>query len=168
TMSTQEGARCSQRKSTTVASSSGKASPATNSRDAGGGGHARWRWSSRWPGSRVSVLWLLLACLVPLAGGCRAPQEESTAVGITGIDHLADHLSVQDFSVAGYGGAQAGKGGRTVCCAMLPAKWRPDLRVEVEWLEQNWRGCSYRRVQQEVAVDRYEEAGHLWVHFLAD
>src|SRR5690606_22012087 len=122
-MSTQEGAHCSQRESTTVASNRGKASPATNSRDAGGGGHTRWRWSSRWPGSPASRLWLLLACLVPLAGGCQAPQEESTAVGITGIDHLADHLSVQDFSVAGYGGGRAGGGCGTVCCTMLPDRW---------------------------------------------
>src|SRR5690606_28051864 len=111
-MSSQEGAGCSQHESTTVASSSGKASAATNSRDAGGGEQARWRRTSRWPGAPASGLWWLPACLVPLAGGCQAPREESAGVGITGIDHLADHLSVQDSSVAGYGGAQAGKGGR--------------------------------------------------------
>ena len=139
-----------------------------NSQDAIGGRNARNRRILRWPESRARALWLLLACLLPLAGGCQAPQEEKTAVGITGIDHLADHLSVQDFSVAGYGGGRAGGGGGTVCCAMLPAKWRPDLRVKVDWLEQNWRDCSYRRLQREVVIDRYAEVGTLWVHFLAD
>ncbi|WP_166815952.1 DUF3304 domain-containing protein [Luteimonas yindakuii] len=87
---------------------------------------------------------------------------------ITGIDHLADHLSVQQFSVDGYNAARAGEGGSTVCCAMLPAQWRPDLIVRVEWVEQNWRDCSYRNRQREVAVDRYDEAGQIWVHLLVD
>src|SRR5690606_23002247 len=81
---------------------------------------------------------------------------------------LADHLSVQDFSVAGYGGAQAGKGGSTVCCAMLPDRWRPGMAVEVRWNVTNWRDCEGQEFARQVPVDQYEEAGHLWVHFLAD
>ncbi|QCO67873.2 DUF3304 domain-containing protein [Luteimonas yindakuii] len=119
----------------------------------------------------VVMIALLLAFLG--AGGCQAqpatpPKEPMIGVAITGIDHLADHLSVQEFSVDGYNAAQAGKGGRSVCCAMVPAQWRPDMRVLVEWVEQNWRDCSYRRRQREVTVAPYEEAGRLWVHFLAD
>ena len=113
------------------------------------------------------------ALAVLLMGACEAQPQSSatgdkTGVGITGLDHLADHLSVQEFSVDGYKAAQAGKGGRTVCCAMLPAAWRPDLSVRVDWVEQNWRDCSYRERHRQVPVDRYEETGQLWVHFLAD
>lgn len=108
-----------------------------------------------------------------LVGGCNAQppaptQDPSVGVSITGVDHLADHLSVQEFSVNGFGGGRAGRGSGKVCCAMLPAEWRDSLRVNVEWVEQNWRDCSYRRRQRDVPVEHYEEAGRLRVHFLAD
>lgn len=111
--------------------------------------------------------------LVLLVGACEAqppvtPKEPMTGVGITGIDHLADHLSVQEFSIDGYKAGRAGGGGGTVCCAMLPETWRPGLTVRVDWVEQNWRDCSWRERHRQVPVARYEQAGHLWVHFLAD
>ncbi len=45
--------------------------------------------------------------------GCQMPPKSSStmSVGMTGIDHLADHLSVQDYWVNGQPGFQAGKGG---------------------------------------------------------
>jgi hypothetical protein len=113
---------------------------------------------------------LLLVCLGMSVGACQGGgrHEEMGGAGLTGIDHLADHLSVQNFSLNGKGGAQAGKGGRTVCCASLPLKWRPDLTAVVRWRVTNWRDCrgdSYERV---VPVDPYKEIGHVWVHFLSD
>ncbi|WP_078059544.1 DUF3304 domain-containing protein [Xanthomonas massiliensis] len=116
---------------------------------------------------RRTIRWLLLSLLVVVGGGCKA-QEEKIGVGITGLDHLADHLSVQEFSVDGYRAGRAGGGGGTVCCAMLPAKWRPGLSVRVDWLEQNWRDCSYRERHRQVPVERYDEIGTLWVHFLTN
>lgn len=120
-----------------------------------------------------SVATIALLLIVSVVGGCQAqppapPKEPMIGVAITGIDHLADHLSVQDFSVAGYGAGSAGGGGGAVCCAMLPAEWRSDLKVTVEWVEQNWRDCSYRLRQKDVIVERYVEAGRLWVHFLSN
>ncbi|QCO67874.2 DUF3304 domain-containing protein [Luteimonas yindakuii] len=120
-----------------------------------------------------SMVTIALLLVVSVVGGCQAqppapPKESMIGVAITGIDHLADHLSVQDFSAAGYGAGSAGGGGGAVCCAMLPVEWRPDMRVLVEWVDQNWRDCSYRRRQREVPVDLYKEPGRLRVHFLAD
>lgn len=114
---------------------------------------------------RRSTHRLLLALLVVVGGGCQA-QEETVGVGMTGIDHLDDHLSVQEFSVDGHLAGKAGGGGGHVCCADLPAKWRPDLSVRVDWLEQNWRDCSYRERHRQVPVEEYDEIGTLWVHFL--
>lgn len=111
------------------------------------------------------VVLLLLAAL-----GCSAqnPQDEMVGVGMTGIDHLEDHLSIQDFWVDGYNGAQAGKGGRTVCCAMLPPAWRPGITVQVRWGISNWRDRTYSMHERAVPVERYEVPGHVWVHFLRD
>lgn len=94
--------------------------------------------------------------------------DEITGVSLTGIDHLADHLSVQEFSVDGVSGAQAGKGGRITCCAKLPNRWHPGLMVEVRWNVTNWRDCTGEEHVQRVAVERYQLADHMYVHFLAN
>jgi hypothetical protein len=99
---------------------------------------------------------------------CATLKEESTGVGITGIDHLADHVSVQDFWVNGYNAAQAGKGGRTVCCASLPKRWHHALKVQVRWDVADWRTGRWSCYVSDVPVARYTEAGQLWVHFLPD
>ncbi|WP_066092784.1 DUF3304 domain-containing protein [Xanthomonas massiliensis] len=116
---------------------------------------------------RRTIRWLLLSLLVVVGGGCKA-QEEKIGVGITGIDHLADHLSVQEFSVDGYRAGRAGGGGGTVCCAMLPAKWRPGLSVEIRWNVTNWRDCDGQEFVRQVPVEKYDEIGTLWVHFLTN
>ena len=99
---------------------------------------------------------------------CAAGKNEGISTGITGIDHLADHLSVQNFWVDGYNAAQAGKGGRNVCCATLPRKWRPDLKVQIRWEVADWKAGKWTCHVREVPVEPYEEVGQLWVHFLAD
>lgn len=104
----------------------------------------------------------LSACLA------KSDSEETVGVSMTGLDHLAEHLSVQDFWVDGHHAHQAGKGGRQVCCASLPAKWRPGLTVKVRWGVTNWRDRVYSMHEKVVQVDRYETAGALRVHFLVD
>lgn len=101
---------------------------------------------------------------------CQAVSSENklTGVGMTGIDHLAEHLSVQDFQVDGRSGFQAGKGGRVACCAKVPLHWRPGLKVHVAWNVTNWRDRTSEEKSAEVPVDRYDEIGHMYVHFLAD
>jgi hypothetical protein len=88
--------------------------------------------------------------------------------GMSGIDHLPDHLSVQQFSVDGHGGFQAGKGGSMVDGISLPRQWRPGLSVRVNWNVTNWRDCWGDRYERVVPVERYDQVGTLWVHFLAD
>jgi hypothetical protein len=113
-----------------------------------------------------------LLCLTLLGGlgACQATSSPPpmTGVGMTGIDHLADHLSVQDFQVDGRSGFQAGKGGRNVCCAKIPLAWRPGLTVHVTWNVTNWRDRTSEEKSADVPVDRYDEIGRMYVHFLAD
>ncbi len=115
---------------------------------------------------RIAVLGLFLPLV--LSACSVAASDEAVGVGITGIDHLADHLSVQNFWIDGYNAAQAGKGGRTVCCAMVPAQWRQGLKVNVRWNVTNWRDRSSQSFERDVAVDRYRETGQMFVHFLSD
>ncbi len=110
-----------------------------------------------------------LLLLLPLAA-CEAkdPEEETIPTSLTGIDHLPDHLSVQDFSVNGTGGFQAGGGGSVTCCVSLPRKWHPGLTTVVRWHVTNWRDCKGENHERRVPVEPYDEVGHLWTHFLAD
>lgn len=97
-----------------------------------------------------------------------AKDGKGVPLTLTGIDHLADHVSVQNFSVNGTSGMQAGKGGREVCCVSVPAHWRPGLMVDVRWGVLNWRDRSAGRYRAIVELERYTEPGQLYVHFLPD
>lgn len=119
----------------------------------------------RWAAS--SARWLLCVGLLWLASACSA-KEDTVGVGLTGLDHLAAHLSIQNFWVNGSSGHQAGKGGSTVCCVSLPATWRPGLIVHVKWGVTNWKRRVYSYYERDVAVDRYDAPGNMYVHFLRD
>ena len=109
---------------------------------------------------------ILFGCLE----ACQSVSGHSrlTGVSMTGVDHLAEHLSVQDFQVDGHSGFQAGKGGSVVCCADVPLIWHPDLTVRVTWNVTNWRDRTWEEKSVDVRVDRYDEIGDMHVHFLAD
>ena len=118
--------------------------------------------------SRRSVV--CVSMLVALVAGCDVgrSKEDMVPTSITGIDHLAEHLSIQNFWVDGYSGFQAGTGGSAVCCASLPRKWRPGLSAVVEWNTTNWRDCGWESRERRVPIERYEKVGTLFVHFLSD
>lgn len=111
----------------------------------------------------------LVFVLLPLAACRAAGQDDTIGVSITGVDHLAEHLSIQDFWVNGTGGHQAGGGGRKVCCASLPAEWRPGLTVKVTWAVTNWKRRVYSMYERDVPLEHCDgPMGRLWVHFLRD
>jgi hypothetical protein len=102
------------------------------------------------------------------ASATSTPNADSIAVAMTGIDHLADHVSIQNFYVNGHSGAQAGKGGSEVCCVTVPRVWRKGLMVEVRWEVLNWRDRSGGFYKTSVEIEPYTELGRLLVHFLPD
>lgn len=117
----------------------------------------------------MTTIFKRMALLI-LAGVLAACQSTPPmrGVGMTGIDQLADHLSVQDFQVDGHSGFQAGKGGRVACCAIVPETWHPGLKVHVTWNVTNWRDRTSSELEADVLVDRYDEIGRMYVHFLPD
>lgn len=119
--------------------------------------------------NRIRRLAITLLALLGLAGcDIVQPKEDMVPTSLTGIDHLADHVSVQNFWVNGSSGHQAGKGGSIVCCANLPRKSRADLKVLVSWNVTNWRDCRWESRERWVPVERYEQVGSLFIHFLSD
>jgi hypothetical protein len=120
---------------------------------------------------RTCRTWLvgLALALATVLAGCQAIREETTfGASMTGIDHLADHLSVSDFWVNGAGGFQAGKGGSTAPGPVLPLQWYPGLTVNVKWDVSDWKHGGGSKHEADVLVDPYADSGRLWVHFLAN
>ena len=111
----------------------------------------------------------IVAICLQLAG-CNVDEarEDMVPTDITGIDHLAEHLSIQNFWVDGRSGFQAGGGGSAVCCVSLPRKWHPGLAAVVEWNTTNWRDCGWESRERRVPIERYDQVGALFVHFLSD
>ena len=111
---------------------------------------------------------VMIVLLCGLAASCNADQnEEMIPVMLTGVDYLPEHLSVQSFSVDGHQGGSAGTGSQ-MCCVSLPANWRPGLRVRVVWGVTNWHKCEADEYVTQVEIERYDEGGNLYVHFLRD
>jgi hypothetical protein len=128
-----------------------------------------WAWWSWAQGFTQKFAVAMALCLAACLPACAAESDaEPVGVGITGIDHLADHLSVQNFWVNGYNAAQAGKGGRTVCCATVPAKWKQGTKVRIKWNVTNWRERTSQTHERDVDLDPYQTVGQLYVHFLAN
>ena len=116
-------------------------------------------------GLGLSVLLLMLFCFVLYAfhvESGKPTRVPMTGVMLTGLDHLADHLSVQHFEIDGTDGFQAGDGARIVCCAHVPVDWHEGLTAKVVWDVTNWRDCKGESHEANVPVTRYEHnPGHV-------
>ena len=110
--------------------------------------------------------------------------ESFQAVSLTGVHHMGDKFNIPQFYVDGYDGSNVGReggGGRSVCCVMLPRKWRPGLSVEVRWAIDDFSRETPAEVAlgnfdsvmgggtyiAQVPVERYEVAEHVWIHFFS-
>ncbi len=114
------------------------------------------------------VLLLLLVLLMSTLAACNDKPVKTTGVSITGLDHLAEHLSIQDFWVNDTAGQQAGKGGSQVCCVSIPSVWQPGIKVNVKWDVTNWKRRVYTAYERTVEIEKYDEVGTLYIHFLRD
>ncbi len=114
------------------------------------------------------LLFFVCALMIPNLAACQDKPVKTTGVSMTGLDHLAEHLSIQDFWVNGAAGQQAGKGGRQVCCASIPAMWQPGTKVIVRWDVTNWKRRAYTTYEKEVEIEKYDLPASLYVHFLQD
>ena len=109
------------------------------------------------------------AWLAVLGFALMAVFSSAANASMSGIDHLADNLSVTDFWVNGTGGFQAGQGGGSTPSPALPEKWHSGLTAHVVWDVRDWEHDKGSTHEADVPVDPYtEDGGHVWVHFLAN
>lgn len=107
------------------------------------------------------------------------------SVGIKGVHHMGEKFAVSEFYVNGYWGGNVGNeggGGSTVCCIMLPKKWRPGLVGDLRWSVSDWSkenkeqtavgnysSVDWTLFRAIVPVEKYEGTpNELYVHFFAD
>jgi hypothetical protein len=116
----------------------------------------------------INALLLVLTLLLPTLAACNDKPVKTTGVSMTGLDHLAEHLSIQNFYVNDNPGQQAGKGGRQVCCASIPAVWQPGTKLNVKWSVTNWKRRVFSKYERDVEIEKYDSPAGLYVHFLRD
>lgn len=129
------------------------------------------------------------AMALSLLTGCASKLPENLPTPIEGYNHTS--AAINGFTVNSGGGPNIGPhlgGGSQMCCISLPTKWRPGLKVVIEWEKDPNAGASsnwpeplfsdawrkrmeehrthYTRHSAVVELAPYENFGALVVHFL--
>ncbi|MHB9798108.1 DUF3304 domain-containing protein [Pseudomonas sp. MT3] len=140
----------------------------------------------KWLSSRVRHA--LLIAIVVWISGCSAAPPENLPTPIEGYNHTS--AAINRFTVNGGGGPNIGPhqgGGKQNCCVSLPTKWRPDLKVVIEWekdpdpyASQYWPQPRYSDAWSKAAAEHethythhravvelppYDRVGAVVVHF---
>ena len=99
------------------------------------------------------------------------PQgEKLVGAPLVGMNYTKEGIGV--FYVDGrWGGAlpRFGGGGKQTCCAAIPAKWRPGIKVKIEWRTDSlWERDENGLFEKILEVPPYPDgiAGGLFVMFL--
>ncbi|WP_041711763.1 DUF3304 domain-containing protein [Pseudomonas sp. ATCC 13867] len=130
----------------------------------------------------------LLIAIAFWISGCSATPPENLPTPIEGYNHTS--AAINRFTVNGGGGPNIGPhqgGGKQNCCVSLPTKWRPGLKVVIEWekdpdpyayakwperpFSDAWNRrmeaskAEYTRHRAVVELEPFGEFGSLDVHF---
>ena len=112
-------------------------------------------------------LGLLAAGVCMLLAGC---GDEMVPASVGGYNHMND-WGIASFTVDGAGGPnltpESGGGGSS-CCGRVPARWRPGMKVKVQWSYDTTQGGPRPPPSQEAEVEIPEyssEAGSIQAHF---
>ncbi|WP_109391952.1 DUF3304 domain-containing protein [Proteus cibi] len=120
---------------------------------------------------KLKIILLILAYSFFLSGCANAsawgtkPENSILGAGLQGYNHT--QYSITAFSInEGYGSI-----GGTVCCVMIPEKWRPNLIAHIQWEKLDKSKISpapdfdqveaYNRWEKE--LDRYTTYHEAWV-----
>lgn len=126
----------------------------------------------------VLGLIVLVLCIQEVRAIHHANKFES--VLITGRHHMGPSFNVSDFYINGHAGGNVGRegGGGSLCCILLPKKWRPGLVAEVRWQVSDWsrekepakspqvyKNLTWVNYKALVPVEPYETPEQMYVHF---
>ena len=130
------------------------------------------------------ILFGLLILSSALLTSCKneevPPTDTMTIGALIGVNYTNE--GVQSFSVDNAVGSRVGIYGISgdVCCTRYPKKWRPDLKVTVEWertdCDKEWDVCvremaklgkePFKIIKKTVPIEEYTKTGRVYVTFL--
>jgi hypothetical protein len=115
---------------------------------------------------------LVMSGLNACASSNNVPEEKAgnaeTYEAQIGIVNHTGQL-VYSASIDGNGGGHSSAynaGVANICCVTLPFKWRPGLKMEVNWDVPIGRQHVYKN--KIVEVEKYDAPGSLYLHFFAE
>ena len=82
-----------------------------------------------WIGKKIAAVKHLCGLLGLALLGCTSDDHRMVAGNLAAINHV-EGTAINWFSVNGY---RAHGGGGSSCCIVMPVKWRPGLKAEIEW-----------------------------------
>jgi hypothetical protein len=103
-----------------------------------------------------TVVKCLCGLLVLTLLGCSFAENKMAAGNIAAINHV-EGTAINWFSVNGY---RAHGGGGSSCCIILPVRWRPGLKVDVEWEVDPDRFAKIKRKTIGFGFDEEAWASH--------
>ena len=107
-------------------------------------------------GKTRAVLKCLCGLLALTLLGCTFAENKMAAGNIAAINHV-EGTAINWFSVNGY---RAHGGGGSSCCIIMPVKWRPGLKVDVEWEVDPDRFAKIKRKTIGFGFDEEAWASH--------
>ena len=109
---------------------------------------------------RIDKIRTLAKCLCGLLGfallGCTSDDNRMVAGDLAAINHV-EGTAINWFSVNGY---RAHGGGGSSCCIIMPVKWRPGLKAEIEWEVDPDRFAKIKRKKAGFGFDEEAWAKH--------
>lgn len=116
----------------------------------------------------TAILFGLGACTLGSADAEKSATEAETFTARIGIvNHTSRYIYSATVDGNGGGHSEAFNAGiGNMCCATLPLKWVPGLKVSVTWDMPVGRKHEYKT--EVVDVEHYDLPGTLYLHFFPD
>ena len=115
----------------------------------------------------MKSLWTFSVLILTACSSLPAPDESTYGASVGIVNHTGNYI--YSASVNGAGGANMsrwGAGMADVCCATVPSKWYPGMRVLVQW--DMPEGSKHNLKEKYVEVEKYDEPGSIYMHFFPD
>jgi len=109
-------------------------------------------------------------------------EEDKVAVSVVPVHYLPHQQRIEDFYVNSRNYSSSSFEGTAVlgvCCVVIPASWHAGMEVDISWVVSDWSQAQFNDEEKfdrkkiklvgiyrtKVPVERYKEAGDLYVHF---
>lgn len=126
---------------------------------------------------------LILIVVAGVATYIATWEEDRVWVSVAAAHYFPPNHRIDEFQINTFDYGNSGFDGKVftgdICCVWLPRHWRPGMVVDVRWVESDWSETPIDDKEHfdrkkiklvgmyraKVPIERYEEAGDVFVHF---